>query len=130
MIAVKMRQDHPIEVARFQVESSELASERLMRLDVETSAGHATGRSGRATGVDENAFGRRLDDPRPHRQRLGKSRVACDAADQPERSAVGRASFEEGGLELQGSGGNADDAHGNIGSTVSHGFEQANETRG
>ena len=96
-----------------------------MRLDVETSPGHATSRSGRATSVDENALGGRLDDPRPHRKRLGKGRIASDVADQPKRSAVGRAPFEERGLELQRTGGEADDAHGNVVSTVVHAREPA-----
>src|SRR5262249_54622004 len=109
VISVKVRHHHPIEIVGPQPALGEQRDERLLRRDVESRPGHAAGRAGLAARVDENALVVRLEDPRPHRQWPRERRIAGELPDQSERSTVRGTALEEGGLELQGAGGEGGD---------------------
>src|SRR4051812_37937253 len=105
MISVQMGEHHAIEAVCREAVPRELGEERLLGCDLEPGSRHASGDAWTAASIDEDALAARVDDPRPHRERLRKARVTPEARDQPERPAVRRAAFEERRLELEGSGG-------------------------
>src|SRR4051812_30555553 len=98
MVAVKMREQDPVEVARLEASTKQLGDQRLIGGDVEPRPRHSAADAWPAPRVDEDQLTLRLDDPRPHRERSRPAWIPADLSDQAKPSAVSGASFEEHGL--------------------------------
>ena len=112
MVSVEMGHQNAIDVMGAKSMAGQLRNEILFGLDLEPGAGHAPPMPGRPpASMRILSFG--LDDPRPHGKRRREGWIPSQGRIGPKRTTVGGAALEEGGLELQGSGGQSRDLQGN-----------------
>src|SRR5689334_7866933 len=111
VVAVQMREQHAIEIARLQTTLIQLGNQRFILGYVESRPSYTTARSRTGTCVDENELRIRLDNPRPHRQRIGPAWVSLQIPDEAERAAVRWAALEKSGLQLQSARRKCGDLH-------------------